>query len=213
MPWFDAAVLSLPWLGAAVLALGVVLTVAAVRNRRGLGRAVAVLRVAGAAALVAVGLAVLGMAVVTAPMRASLGARGGLAPGLVYTAADGARASLGELGGDVLVVNLWATWCAPCVQEMPELERLQTRYGDRVSVVALSNEDPATVAAFLARRPVALRVGTVGDSLPEPYASGYGALPTTFVLDRERVVRETLVGGSTVEAFDAAVRPLLDAGL
>jgi cytochrome c biogenesis protein CcmG, thiol:disulfide interchange protein DsbE len=62
-----------------------------------------------------------------------------------YAAVDlqGAEVSLGELRGDVLVVNLWATWCAPCREEMPHLERLHREVGPQgLQVIAVSIDGP-----------------------------------------------------------------------
>ena len=57
--------------------------------------------------------------------------------------ATGADITLAELGGQVMVVNLWATWCAPCVEEMPTLGALQRRFGDRIRVIAVSADSEA----------------------------------------------------------------------
>lgn len=52
--------------------------------------------------------------------------------------AAGADVTLGDFRGEVLVVNLWATWCPPCIEEMPTLGALQRRFGDRIRVIAIS---------------------------------------------------------------------------
>jgi len=57
--------------------------------------------------------------------------------------AAGAETSLAAFEGEVMVLNLWATWCAPCVEEMPTLGALQRRFGDRLRVVALSVDSEA----------------------------------------------------------------------
>ena len=73
------------------------------------------------------------------------------APDAVFTDAGGARTTLADLKGGPLLVNLWATWCAPCVKEMPTLDAV-AREG-RVRVVAVSQDmDPEKAKAFLARR-------------------------------------------------------------
>lgn len=57
--------------------------------------------------------------------------------------------------GRTLVVNVWASWCAPCIKEMPELQRFATKQGARgVQVVGIALDDPAAVRAFLAKVPV-----------------------------------------------------------
>lgn len=66
----------------------------------------------------------------------------------------GQRVDLSRLGGRALLINLWATWCLPCVEEMPELQELQSRYDpDELTVLGVSVDraDPARVLAFLER--------------------------------------------------------------
>ena len=69
--------------------------------------------------------------------------------GIRVTAADGGRAALGSLGGDILVVALWATWCEPCLDELPRIDQLRQQYaGDRtVRFIAVNVDDEPTVAA------------------------------------------------------------------
>jgi thiol-disulfide isomerase/thioredoxin len=73
-------------------------------------------------------------------------------PELAFATMDGKPARLGDFKGKVVVLNLWATWCAPCRQEMPALDRLQARFADQpVIVLALSVDraGPERVQAFL----------------------------------------------------------------
>ena len=62
------------------------------------------------------------------------------APAVSLTDAAGHSLDLAELRGKVVVVNLWATWCEPCLREMPSLERLQSRFGERIEVLAVSED-------------------------------------------------------------------------
>jgi thiol-disulfide isomerase/thioredoxin len=70
------------------------------------------------------------------------------------TAGDGSRRTLGEVGADVTVVALWATWCEPCLDELPRIEELKTIYaGDRsVAIIAVNVDDPPALAAAEVRR-------------------------------------------------------------
>src|SRR6266446_5125805 len=62
------------------------------------------------------------------------------APELSFAARDGSPARLADFRGHWLLVNLWATWCAPCAREMPSLDRLQAKLGDRLTVLAVSQD-------------------------------------------------------------------------
>jgi len=101
---------------------------------------------------------------------------------------DGAETTLQDLAGEVVVVNFWATWCAPCREEMPTLAKLQEELGDegvRVATIATGRNDPVELEQFLQE------VGA--DSLPRwrdpsqglARAMGVLGLPITVILNRE----------------------------
>jgi thiol-disulfide isomerase/thioredoxin len=118
---------------------------------------------------------------------------------------DAAPGSLEEHRGRVVLVNFWATWCAPCIKEMPALESLQVTYRDRGLVVLhISDEPPDVLADYLARSPMSTVHGRVARFSWPTYAR-----PTSFVVDREGVVRETLVGSRSLKDFEAAVQKWL----
>src|SRR5258708_4074324 len=62
------------------------------------------------------------------------------APDFSFLTRDGRSRRLGDFRGSVVVVNLWATWCGPCVQEMPSLDRAQQKFGDRLQILAISED-------------------------------------------------------------------------
>lgn len=76
-------------------------------------------------------------------------------PAITLTGLDGHRHALSDYRGHRLLLNLWASWCAPCLQEMPALQRAQDNFGEHGAiVVGIAMEDPARVRAFLAEHPV-----------------------------------------------------------
>ena len=79
---------------------------------------------------------------------------GSAAPSTGFEDPDGAPASLADFRGGPVLVNLWATWCAPCVAEMPTLDRLAAREGERLKVLTVSEDldGRAKVEAFFARQ-------------------------------------------------------------
>ena len=75
------------------------------------------------------------------------------APATEFQDPDGAPASLADFRGKPVLVNLWATWCAPCIAEMPTLDRLAAREADRLQVLTISQDDGREkVEAFFAKQ-------------------------------------------------------------
>jgi thiol-disulfide isomerase/thioredoxin len=117
-------------------------------------------------------------------------------PELRFSRLDGAPASLAEHAGSALVLNLWATWCAPCRAEMPSLQRLADLFaaGD-LAVVAISIDDDLNlVREFLLR--YAIRFPVYADTLQPPVRSRLGvtAYPTTLLLRRDGRIAEVVTG-------------------
>ena len=103
---------------------------------------------------------------------------------------DGNFHSLREFQGKPLFVNRWATWCGPCLAEMPSIKRLHEAYGDRIAVVLVSDENPDVLLAWLGRNGYAdLPVYRATELAPEAFASS--SIPASWLLDPDgRVVAE-----------------------
>jgi thiol-disulfide isomerase/thioredoxin len=130
----------------------------------------------------------------------SLGCDRGLHPGQigrpapVFAVSDGLQSvDLARLRGHVVVLNFWATWCAPCIEELPSLEALQ-RQMPQVQIVSIASDETFTeYQSYLQRRPVHLL--TVFDDKQASNAL-YGSFryPETYVIDRQGIVRRKLIG-------------------
>jgi len=101
---------------------------------------------------------------------------------------DGKLQPLAQWRGKVMVVNFWATWCPPCLKEIPEFVRLQQRYGDKgVQFLGLAIDDRARVASFVAQHgmnyPV-LMAEKEGLALARDAGNRVGALPFTVIIDK-----------------------------
>jgi len=111
--------------------------------------------------------------------------KGKPAPAVTFNDADGNAMGLGNFTGKPTLVNLWATWCAPCVKELPTLDRLAQAQGGNMNVVAISQDDGphASVVAFLQANKIT-HLGAFQD--PKLALSGAleaPVLPTTVLLD------------------------------
>ena len=114
-----------------------------------------------------------------------------------FTDTEGRPQALGRFQGKVVVLNFWATWCAPCREEMPAFTRVQSRWGSRgVQIVGLSDEDAAKVARF--GRELAINyplwVGTSAGELSRRLGNTSGVLPHSAILDGSGRVLEQKVG-------------------
>ena len=121
--------------------------------------------------------------------------RGGPAPELVLQALDGPAHRLADYRGRVVLVNFWATWCVPCRDEMPSIQRLKEKLGGRpFEVLAVNLDEPeARVRKFLTQMKVDFTV------LLDPEKKAARAwdariLPASFVIGPDGGVRYSLVG-------------------
>lgn len=105
---------------------------------------------------------------------------------------NGQRTYLGDLQGEVVVVNFWATWCPPCIAEMPSLQELYSEYGDRVTFLFVSQEEKPTLVKFLNKKGYDLPVYNPLSKIPEQLYSR--SIPATFILDREGGIRVSKIG-------------------
>jgi len=129
-------------------------------------------------------------------------------------AGDSAR-RLADYRGKVVVLNIWATWCPPCRQEMPELDRLQQQYAkDGLVVIAVTDEPSSQIAKFTGLGKMQVVKGRVEPSSATTglYVEGKVARPVTHIIDRDGVLRETLIGGQDYASFESRVKPYLQTG-
>jgi peroxiredoxin len=116
-----------------------------------------------------------------APAGVQVAKIGDLRPDLALPGLDGKEHRLSDFRGRRVLVNFWASWCGPCLDEMPALSKAQAKFGEQGAiVVGIAMDEPARVRAFLAAHPVdypvllgrldspstSLRLGNVGEVLP-----------------------------------------------
>lgn len=117
-------------------------------------------------------------------------------PDLEFAGADGGSVRLSQLKGNVVLLNVWATWCGPCRLELPVVQRMYDKYSDRNFVVLAVNVDAdrRRVEPFMKRYNISLPVYYAGpEDAGQMTALG---IPSTFVLGPDRVLIDRVVGYS-----------------
>ncbi len=112
----------------------------------------------------------------------------GPVPDVAFEDGAGRMITLGDFAGRVVLVNFWATWCAPCVREMPSLNRLQARLGGKDFTVVAVDEDRdgrEVGKPFLAKLGLKHLDFYLDTGLALSQALGVRGLPTSFLIDRE----------------------------
>lgn len=127
-------------------------------------------------------------------------------PGLQLSTVDGGHYDLAAHRGKWVVVNFWATWCGPCLKEMPELSALHTMR-DNIEVVGLAYEDiePVQMQAFLKQHPVSYPIAILDTyAPPRDFATPRG-LPITYLIAPDGRVAKQFLGPVDAHAVEAAI--------
>jgi cytochrome c biogenesis protein CcmG, thiol:disulfide interchange protein DsbE len=134
-----------------------------------------------------------------------------LAPTFIITQADKSKLASSELLGKVVVINIWATWCGPCKAEMPMMDSYHRRNKARgLEIFGVMTADSYTGPAL--KDLVKAMSYPVAVKLKGPYAAMGGAVPTSYVIDRQGVIRYAKAGSFTYQEFRAILEPLLADG-
>lgn len=115
------------------------------------------------------------------------------APDLTVTTLDGQIFKLSDFRGKRVIVDSWATWCGPCILEIPHFNELRREVTeDELALVGISDESESTIRSFLKKNTIQYAIAS-SQILPAPYSKAY-AIPTTFFIDRRGVIQSVLVG-------------------
>ena len=146
-------------------------------------------------------------------IRSSSAEPAGEAPDFAFTDQHGVERRLSDWNGTVRVVNFWATWCPPCVHEIPMLVAVQESYRARgVRIVGVAVDDPD--AAFAMAGELGMNYPTMADArrtldLLNAYGNRAGALPFTAFVDPRGAIRDRHVGELTLEQTREKIEALL----
>jgi len=118
------------------------------------------------------------------------------APDFTFPGLDGKKVSLADYKGKVVLLNIWATWCAPCVAEMPSMEKLYQELKDEDFVLlAVSVDETGTeaVAPFMKKHKLGFPVllDTVGDIKSLYQVTG---IPESFIIGKDGIIIEKIIG-------------------
>ena len=119
---------------------------------------------------------------------------------------DGGKTNLSDFKGEIIVVNFWATWCPPCVAEIPSFQKLYNAYGDKVVFLFVANDEPDRVRDFITNNNYELPVYFQETKVPAEMNSN--SLPTTYIVDATGHIVASKVGAADWNSNK--VRKLLD---
>jgi peroxiredoxin len=140
--------------------------------------------------------------------------QGTLAPEIGLKDRNGKAVQLAQLKGSVVIVDFWASWCAPCREELPVLEALYQKYRDKGLVVVGVNQDAdeAKMAKFLRAKPLSFPIvhdaeGAVARRYAPP------KMPSSYVIDRKGLIRHVHAGfrASDKDELERELKALLEA--
>jgi thiol-disulfide isomerase/thioredoxin len=120
--------------------------------------------------------------------------------------AQGQQVKLSDFSGKVILLNYWATWCPPCIAEMPSLQKLYDDYGDKMVFVFLTSDDKQKVDNFIAKKEFTLPVYYQTTKAPTKLYTN--SLPTTYLIDQNGKILIEEVGASDWNG--SAMREILD---
>lgn len=137
---------------------------------------------------------------------------GARAPEIGLRDLSGQPVTMASLRGRVVLVDFWASWCEPCAEEMPVLERLHQQYrGQGLTIIGVSiDRDAANVRQFVQRHPVTFPIVHDGS---QQVAGRYGPprMPSSYIIDRNGIVRHVHAGfrASDAQVMEQRIRALL----
>ena len=132
------------------------------------------------------------------------------APDFTLQDVSGKNVRLADLKGRVVLVEFWATWCPPCRDEIPSIERLHTQYGAKgLTVLAVALDEGAwdEVKAFIAEQKITYTVLKGTEDVSAKYM--VRLIPATFLIDKQGLIKKQYLGGGSDESLEQEIKALL----
>jgi len=140
------------------------------------------------------------------PLPGTAGAQvGDLRPSFEHAAVDGRFVSVEDFDGQALLVNFWATWCAPCRREMPLLNEMARAHAGRLNVVGIAIDEPGPVVEFVDSLGIdyPILIGSTDViATQRAWGNSAGALPYTVLVDASGIIRWRHLGEVTADHLE-----------
>ena len=153
----------------------------------------------------------------TTPLYSGLTVSTGMeVPGVSVTSSEGSIVKLNSFKGKVVIINFWATWCPPCVGEMPDLNKLYQMYHKKgLEIIAIANprDSIERVESFFKSRGIKFNY-FIDTDFSAARTFGIRALPTSIIVGRNGIIRNIFIGGKpwTSSYFKSYFEKLLNEG-
>ena len=123
---------------------------------------------------------------------------------------EGEPVALEQTRGKVVVLDFWATWCPPCREELPYIEKLREEFAGQVQFFGVNNEDSGTVKDFLRKHKYELPV-LMDAKRQVDRQYGVSAIPTMFIIDKQGVIRQHFIGSRSEAKLRQAIQAVVAA--
>jgi thiol-disulfide isomerase/thioredoxin len=145
------------------------------------------------------------------PSQSDLLLIGQAAPAWRLLDLDGREVHSSQFAGKVVVIDFWATWCTPCIKEIPGYIALQKKYGEDLAIVGVSvdRKDASEVKKFVEQHGMNYTVVMVDESIVSAFG-GIQGIPTTFIIDREGKFAHKKVGAMSHQDYEHLVKRFLN---
>jgi thiol-disulfide isomerase/thioredoxin len=127
-------------------------------------------------------------------------------PALVVTTLDGGTFDLSKQGGKWTIVNFWATWCSPCIKELPDISEFDEKHADVTAIgLAYEDTDKAEIVAFLKKHPVIYPIAQVDVYDPPKAFPTPRGLPMTYLIAPDGTIAKKFTGPITTDVLEKAI--------